>query len=147
MFKSILVSTDGTTQSNHAIKAAAALAKDLGATLTLFHASRTYHALYYPDGAGFAWPPQKQYLKEAAADADKVLTSARALAEKHGVKAATAQASSDSPADAIIAAAKKFKADLIVMASHGRRGLDKLLLGSETQKVLAHTKHPVLVVR
>lgn len=147
MFKSILVSTDGTTQSNNAIKAAAALAKDLDATLTIFHASRTYRSVYYPDAPGLAWPPEKQYLKEAAAGADKVLTSASALAEKHSVKAATAHAYSDSPAEAIIAAAKKAKANLIVMASHGRKGLDKLLLGSETQKVLAHTKLPVLVVR
>ena len=147
MFKSILVATDGTARSNHAVKAAAALAKDLGSTLTLFHATRTYHSLYYPDGAGFAWPPEKQFLKEASAGADKVLASASALAARQGVKAATAHASSDAPADALIAAAKKVKADLIVMASHGRKGLDKLLMGSETQKVLAHSKLPVLVVR
>jgi nucleotide-binding universal stress UspA family protein len=147
IFKSILVATDGTTQSSHAVKTAARLAKDLGSTLTLFHATRTYQSFYYPDGAAIAWPPEKQYLKEASAGADKVLASASALVATQGVKAATAHASSDAPADAIIAAAKNLKADLIVMASHGRRGLDKLLMGSETQKVLAHTKLPVLVVR
>jgi nucleotide-binding universal stress UspA family protein len=147
MFKLILVSTDGTTQSNHAVKTAATLATDLGATLIVFHASRSYQSLYYPDAAGLVWPPEKQYMKEASAGADKLLTRATALAKKLGAKATTAHSYSDSPAEAIIAAAKKFKADLIVMASHGRKGLDKLLLGSETQRVLARTTLPVLVVR
>ena len=147
MFKVILVSTDGTAQSNHAVKAAARLAADLGATLRIFHASRTYEALYFPDGAGLAWPPKENYQKEAAASADKVLKTATALATKIGVKAVTMHSYSASPAEAIIAAAQKSKADLIVMASHGRKGLEKLLLGSETQRVLARTKLPVLVVR
>jgi nucleotide-binding universal stress UspA family protein len=147
MFKLILVSTDGTTQSNHAVKTAAKLATDLGATLMVFHASRSYQSHYYPDAAGLAWPPEKRYMKESLAGADKLLTSATALAKKLGAKATTAHSYSDSPAEAIIAAAKKFNADLIVMASHGRKGLDKLLLGSETQRVLARTTLPVLVVR
>jgi nucleotide-binding universal stress UspA family protein len=94
-----------------------------------------------------AWPPKEQYEKESSAGADKVLANASALAKKSGAKVTTARSYSDAPAEAIIAAAKKFKADLIVMASHGRKGLDKILLGSETQRVLAHTKLPVLVVR
>jgi len=147
MFKVILVPTDGTTPSNHAVKTAAALATDLGASLMVFHASRTYDALYFPDGVGMVWPPKERYQKEAAIGADKVLASASAVAKKLGAKATTAHSYSDSPADAILAAAKKCKADLIVMASHGRKGLDKLLLGSETQRVLARTKLPVLVVR
>jgi len=147
MFKSILVATDGTTQSNQAVKTAATLATDMGATLIVFHASRTYKSFYYPDGVALAWPPEDQYLEKSSAGADKVLTTASALAKKVGVTAKTAHSYSDSPAEAIIAAARKFKADLIVMASHGRKGLDKLLLGSETQKVLARTKLPVLVVR
>ena len=147
MFKLILVSTDGTALSNHAVKVATTLASDLGATLLVFHASRTYEALYFPDGVGMAWPPKEKYQKEAAASADKVLKSACAMAKKADVKVTTAQSYTDSPAEAIIATAKKFKADLIVMASHGRKGLDKLLLGSETQRVLARTKLPVLVVR
>jgi nucleotide-binding universal stress UspA family protein len=147
MFKRILVGTDGTTLSNRAVRAASALAKELGAALTIFYASRTYQSLYIPDGVGFAWPPEEDYSKETSAGAKKLLTRASALAEQRGVKAATVHAYSDSPADAVIAAATKAKADLIVMASHGRKGLDKLLLGSETQKVLARTKLPVLVVR
>ena len=146
MFKVILVATDGTAHSNRAVKTAASLAADLGATLMIFHASRTYQGLYFPDG-GLSWPPRKMYEKEAAAGADKVLKSAIALVSKLGVKATTAHSYSDAPSAAILALAKKSKADLIVMASHGRKGIDKLLLGSETQKVLAQTKQPVLVVR
>ena len=67
MFKVILASTDGTTHSNHSVKAAATLAADLGATLFIFHASRTYEALYFPDEVGMAWPPREKYEKEAAA--------------------------------------------------------------------------------
>ena len=147
MFKFILVPIDGTTQSNHAVKTAAKLAKNLGATLTIYHASRSYKSMYLPEGMPVAWPPEKQFLKEASAAAEKVLTSAVALAKKQGVQATTAHSHNDSPADAILSTAKKLKSDLIVMASHGRTGLDKLLLGSETQRVLARTRLPVLVVR
>ena len=127
MFKRILVPTDGTTPSNHAVKVAAALAKSLGATLTIFHAKRTW--------------------KESSAEADTLLARASALAGKQGARTATSLGSSDAPAEAIIVAATSAKADLIVMASHGRKGLDKLLMGSEMKKVLAGTKLPVLVMR
>ena len=95
MFKVILVPIDGTTQSNRAVKTAAALATDLGATLIVFHASHTYQSLYYPDGVGMTWPPKTQYEKDASAGADKVLGSAGALAKKLGVKATTAHSYSD----------------------------------------------------
>ena len=127
MFKRILVSTDGTAPSNRAVKAAAALAKGLGATLTIFHAQRTW--------------------KESSVEADTLLARASALAKKQGAKTATSLGSSDASAEAIIAAARSAKADLIVMASHGRKGLDRLLMGSEMKKVLAGTKLPVLVMR
>ncbi len=147
MFRRILVATDGTAESNHAVSEAVALAKRLGATLTVFHASPSYEPLYFSEGAGLGWPPKKQYWEEASATADKLLKRAKAVAEKQDVETTLEHASSNSPAQAIIAAATKSKADLIVMASHGRRGLTKLLLGSETQKVLALTTLPVLVTR
>ena len=127
MFKRILVPTDGTTPSNRAVEAAAALAERLGATLTIFHAKRTW--------------------KESSTDADTLLARASALAKKQGAKTTTSLGSSDSPAEAIIAAARSAKADLIVMASHRRKGLDKLLMGSELKKVVAGAKLPVLVMR
>ena len=127
MFTGILVSTDGTAPSNRAVKVAATLAKSLGATLTIFHAQRTW--------------------KESTADADTLLARASTLARKQGAKTATLLGSSDAPAEAIIAAARSTKADLIVMASHGRKGLDRLLMGSEMKKVVAGTKLPVLIMR
>ena len=147
MFKRILVSTDGTPHSNRAVKAAARLASGLDASLVIFHAVPRYQSMYYPDAMGLTWPPEKQYERDATAGAEQVLERAKSLSQKEGIEASTTSAFSDAPSEAIAAAATKTKADLIVMASHGRRGMAKLLLGSETQKVLTHSKIPVLVIR
>ena len=147
MFRQILASTDGSPRSGRAIKAAAELARIHGATLTIFHAIPTYRTPYYAEGMGFAWPSEAQYVKAATRDATGILSKAAALAARQGHEARTMQAQGDDIARAIAAAATKVRADLIVMASHGRKGLGKLLLGSETQKVLACTRTAVLVVR
>lgn len=147
MFRRILVSTDGSPRSNRAIRSAAALARTCGASLTIFHAIPAYRTPYYAEGMSFAWPSETQYLKGTDREAGKLLARARALASKQGVVATTAQVHSSDTSQAIVAAAGKARADLVVMASHGRKGLQKLLLGSETQKVLARTRIPVLVVR
>ena len=147
MFQRILVPTDGTTTSNRAVQAAASVANRFGATLTLFHATPKFRSPYYPDGAVVAWPSQKEYVAEASKVANDLFARVKAPVERKGVKVTTLHVYNDFPAEAIVAAAAKAKADLIVMASHGRKGLQKLLLGSETQKVLALTKLPVLVVR
>ena len=147
MFQRILVPTDGTPTANRAVQVAAGLANQFGATLTLFHALPKFRSHYFPEGAVLAWPPQKEYLAETAKLADDLLARAKSSVERKGVKVATVYAYGDSPAEAIVAAATKAKADVIVIASHGRQGLQKFLLGSETQKVLALTKLPVLVVR
>ena len=147
MFHRILVSTDGSPRSSRAIKTAAELAQTHGATLTIFHAIPTYRTPYYAEGMGFAWPSETQYLKGMGREAARILAGARALAAKQGVASTAVHAQGDDIALAIVAAAGKARADLIVMASHGRKGLGKLLLGSETQKVLARTGVPVLVVR
>ena len=147
MFRHILVSTDGSPRSGRAIKSAAALARISGATLTIFHAIPAYRTPYYAEGMGFAWPSETLYLKGLGRDAARILARARALAAKQGIASTTVHAQGEDIALAIVAAAGKVRADLIVMASHGRKGLGKLLLGSETQKVLARTRIPVLVVR
>ena len=147
MFQRILVPIDGTKSSNRAVQVAAGVANRFGATLTLFHVIPKFRSHYYPEGAAIAWPPEKEYLAESSASADTILSEAKAPVERKGVKVATVHVYNDFPAEAIVAAATKAKADLIVMASHGRKGLQKLMLGSETQKVLALTKVPVLVVR
>ena len=81
------------------------------------------------------------------AEADKILDPVKIKAESAGLEFSSVHAISPSPWEAILAAAKKQKCEAIVMASHGRRGVSALLLGSETQKVLTHSKLPVIVVR
>ena len=147
MFRRILVSTDGSPRSNSAIKSAAALARICDASLTIFHAIPAYRMPYYAEGMSFAWPSETQYQKGTDREAAELLAKAQALAAKQGVAATTAQVRSADTSQAIVTAAGKARADLIVMASHGRKGMQKLLLGSETQRVLARTSIPVLVVR
>lgn len=147
MFKRILCATDGSKRSAHAVKTAAAIAKGTGAALTLFHVSPDYATPYYPDGVMIDWPSEKDYKRDCKAAAEKLFEKDAAVAKKEGVEADTLHVFGDSPAEAILNATKKSKADLIVMASHGRKGFEALLLGSETQKVLARTSVPVMVVR
>ena len=147
MFRRILCATDGTKRSTHAVKTAAALAHGSGALLTLVHVTPDYRTPYYPDGVMIDWPSEKDYKRDCKAAADKVFAKDISTVEKEGAEAQTLHLFGDSPADEILGAAKKAKADLIVMASHGRKGFEALLLGSETQKVLARTNVPVLVVR
>ncbi|APV52059.1 hypothetical protein BWI17_21740 [Betaproteobacteria bacterium GR16-43] len=148
MFKRIFVPIDGTPRSNRAVRAAVTLARGHKGTITLFHATNLYHPPYVAsEGYAFDWPPQSVFRKEAAAAAAKLLAKARKIATAKRVATKVMHTSSDTPARAIVDAARKARADTIVMASHGRTGLEKLLLGSETQKVLAHAKIPVLIVR
>ena len=146
MFKRILVPTDGTAFSNKAVRMAARLAKSTGAKLTIFHAVPGYHAPIYPDMA-VVWPSEAQYRNDTAKSSKAMLNKAKAVAVKEGVAATLLFDYNDSPADGVIKAAQSVKADVIVMASHGRKGLAALLIGSETRKVLAHSKIPVLVAR
>lgn len=147
MFKKILCATDGSKRSAHAVKTAAAVAKGTGATLVLLHVSPEYSTPYYPDGVMIDWPSEKNYKRDCKAAAEKLFAKDAAVAKKEGVDAENLHVFGDSPAESILNAAKKEKADLIVMASHGRKGFEALLLGSETQKVLARTGVPVMVVR
>jgi nucleotide-binding universal stress UspA family protein len=147
MFRRILCATDGSKRSAHAVKTAAGLARTSTASVILVHVTPDYRTPYYPDGVMIDWPSEKDYKRDCKAAADKVFEKDAALALKEGVQVETVHLFGDSPAEEILSAAKKNKADLIVMASHGRRGFEALLLGSETQKVLARTNVPVLVVR
>jgi len=147
MFNSILVPTDGSPRSQRAVKLAAGLAQGSGAGITLLHVSPTYRTPYYPDGVFIDWPNERDYKADCVNAASKLFAAALKLTEAAGVSAKTMQSFSDAPWEEILASAKKAKADLVVMASHGRKGVQALLLGSETQKVLSHSKIPVLVVR
>ncbi len=140
MYRTILVPTDGTELSARAIAHAGGLAKAVSAKVVLFHAAHFYQtpALY-----GGTDRPEE----EAEADARKLLDAAANNASLAGVAVDKQFVISDFPSEAVIEAAAKSNCDLIVMASHGRRGMSAVLLGSETQKVLTHSKVPVLVVR
>ncbi len=148
MYKNILVPIDGSRLSEKAAKEAVGLAKVTGAKLTLFHCVADFPAPVYAESAILAAQVTAgTFRKEAIKHAEQVLDKAARKLEGTGLTVDTVHAVSDLPWEAIVATATKKKCDLILMASHGRRGLSGFLLGSETQKVLTHSKVPVLVVR
>ena len=147
MYHNILVATDGSKLSEKAVNHAIQLAKAVDAKITAFYAAPDYPAPAYADGVIYEPVGRKEYNKLAGVDAERILQPVATKAGASGVQCSTAYAIATSPWEAILAAAKKNKCDAIVMASHGRRGVSALLLGSETQKVLTHSKLPTIVVR
>ncbi|MEQ1881148.1 MAG: universal stress protein [Burkholderiales bacterium] len=147
MYQHILVATDGSRLSDKAAKTATLLAKGVGARLTCFNVMEEYPLPAYSEFGPVVAPPLGAWKQSQKKHALHVLAKVEKLARANGVPCATAFATSHWPYKAIIETAKKRKCDLIVMASHGRRGLGALLLGSETSKVLTHSKIPVLVCR
>jgi nucleotide-binding universal stress UspA family protein len=145
MFRHILLPTDGSRGSEKAIRRALALAKSTGAKVTGFHVIPKFHVFTYR--TEMLEDTKEEYARDSRAHAEQYLAVIEKAAEQAGVSCETAYATSDHPYDAIIQAAQRRKCDLIAMASHGRRGVEGLLLGSETQKVLTHSKIPVLVYR
>ena len=147
MYQRILVATDGSNLSRKAVSSAIALAGLCGAELVVLKVVARYPMTYFEGGmavqAGEVARIEKQWADAAQAVVDAVKKTAMAK----GVKAKGVTVKSDLVSDAVIATAKKHKCDLIVMASHGRRGIKRLLLGSETQLVLTHSHVPVLVLR
>ena len=148
MYKNLLVPTDGSKLSDKAVKEATGLAATLKATVTLYYAVPGYpEPIYAESSMMITYITPQEYRASSAKFAAKVLDRAAAKVAAGGVKVQTYHSESDLPHEGIVAAAKKKRCDLIVMASHGRRGVSGFLLGSETQKVLTHSKIPVLVVR
>jgi nucleotide-binding universal stress UspA family protein len=149
MYKHILVPTDGSALSDKAVEAAIKLAKLAGARITAFHAVEPYplQGAYAAEASGVAELQPEIFAERSEEYARRVLGAVAGSAAEAGVQCATAYASNHSPSKAIIDKARAENCDLIVMASHGRRGLEGFLLGSETQKVLTHTTVPVLVYR
>ena len=147
MYKRILVATDGSTLSKKAVTSAIGLAAACGAELIALKVVPRYPQAYFEGSIPLSVQDvsrvEKQWTDTAQAAVDAVVKSAKAK----NVVAKGITAKSDVVSDAIIAAAKKQNADLIVMASHGRKGIKRLLLGSETQQVLTHSHIPVLVLR
>jgi nucleotide-binding universal stress UspA family protein len=147
MFKHILVPTDGSDLSRSASERAVAFAKSIGAKITFFYAQPDFPLPVYGEGALIDPTTPDQFRRAAKEEADRILAEAKAMAEKENVPCDTDTVVSDTPWEAIIDCAQRHGCDLIFMASHGRRGIAGLLLGSETQKVLTHSKLPVLVYR
>ncbi|MCX7165063.1 MAG: universal stress protein [Rhodocyclales bacterium] len=147
MFKHILVPTDGSQLSSDTAKRAIAFARETGAKVTFFFAKPDYPVAFYGEGALIDPTTPDKFAEMAEQQAKEILAAHEAAAKAEGVVSAAASSVSDIPYEAIIGAAEEAGADLIFMASHGRRGIRGLLLGSETQKVLTHSKIPVLVYR
>ena len=147
MYKHILIPTDGSALSRAAIDAGVKLAKTVGARVTGFHATPPATPLEYKGmfPVGYSEPAERARVIEKAAA--KHLAVIEKAAQAAGVRCKVEHVTDDFPADAIIAAAKRNKCDLIFIASHGRHGFKSSLLGSQTQKVLAQSKVPVLVDR
>jgi nucleotide-binding universal stress UspA family protein len=151
MFRHLLVPTDGSDLSDGTIQHALDFARDAGARVTFFHARESF--LTHIDGALYGEPMvldpsvADQFSRAEDAYTTSVLERARLLAQQAGVECATLAGDNPVIYEAIIEAARSQGCDLIFMASHGRRGLAGLLLGSETQRVLTHSELPVLVFR
>jgi nucleotide-binding universal stress UspA family protein len=146
MFKHLLVPTDGTELSTNTVRRAIAFAAETGAKITFYFAKPEYRAPV-GDAAAFTYSSPEDHTRWADAQAKTVLDPAAHAARDAGVSATTLSTYSNVPYKAIIEAAAAAGCDLIFMASHGRRGISGLLLGSETHKVLTHSKIPVLVYR
>lgn len=147
MFKHILVPTDGSELSSDTVKRAVNFARETGAKITFFYAKPDYPVAYYGEGALIDPTTPEKFAEMAEQQAQEILAAASQQAQAAGVDSTSLSVVSDIPYAAIINAATSADCDLIFMASHGRRGFSGLLLGSETQKVLTHSKVPVLVYR
>ncbi len=147
MFKNILIPVDGSTISRKAAQKGIALARATGARVTGFHVAPAYKFSLHADYLPADFVPPDEFAGKSKAIAKRHLEVVKKSAEAAGVAYGGYYATSDFPADAIVKAAKKYKCDAIFMASHGRTGLSKLILGSETNKVLANTRIPVIVWR
>ena len=147
MFKHILVPTDGSELSQATAKSAVAFAKEAGARITIFFAKPEYPIAYFGEGALIDPTTPEKFAELAEQQATEYMGEVQAMCAEAGVACSTVAATSDVPYEAIIEAADKAGCDLIFMASHGRRGISGFLLGSETNKVLTHSKIPVLVYR
>lgn len=149
MYKRILVPTDGSERSVKAVEGAARFARPLGATLVVMTVVEPYSytnlAEYRPES--IEQYDEQQYDERVTAEAEERLEAARKIAVAAGVEVKTVMVKSFSPAEAIIEQAEKNGCDIIFMASHGRKGIAAVLLGSETQKVLTHSHFPVMVYR
>jgi nucleotide-binding universal stress UspA family protein len=148
MFKHILVSTDGSPLAQKGIQAGVRLAAALGAKVTGVCVIPPWRTPVYGEGVTYGVPRSPAQYKEAMEKAArKALAAVEIEAEMAGVPCATQFVTAERAWEGILRVAKARRCDLLSIASHGRGGLSGLLIGSETQRVLAHSKLPVLVTR
>ena len=147
MYKRILVATDGTALSKKAVRSAIDLAAAVGAELVALYVVPRYPVSYFEGGITISMQDIERTEKQWSDKGQAVVDAVQQTAQAEGVKTEAVIAQSDLVAESIMAAAKKHKCDLVVMASHGRKGITRVLLGSETQHVLTHSTVPVLVLR
>lgn len=145
MFEHLLIATDGSDLAQKALSQGLDLAKALGAAVTVVHVTLPWTAIAVGE-AGIALPPES-YDKMSAESAAEILQDACAEAKRAGMTCATVHIEARTPSEGIIQSAADCGADLIVMSSHGRSGLARLLLGSQANEVVSHSHMPVLICR
>ena len=145
MYAHILIATDGSKLAGKAVQHGIALAKQLGAKITALTVSPPFHTL--TTDTQMIEDTPAQYKTRIQVRAEKILDPITKTAQAAGVPSETIHAEHEHPYQAIIDIAASKHCDLIVMSSHGRRGIAAVILGSETVKVLTHSKIPVLVYR
>lgn len=147
MFKHILIPTDGSDLSKKAVKKGIEFAKTINARITTLHVVPEFRVVADESFVSLTPAAKKRFEQESREKAEKMLNAIVQQAKAQGVRCVAVAEANDLPYQQIIATAKSSKCDLIMMASHGRRGIASVLLGSETAKVLTHSTVPVLVVR
>jgi len=147
MYKRILVATDGSPLAQKAVDSAIELAALCGAELIALRVVPRYPQSYFEGSIPLSADDVARVEKQWNDDGRTTVEAVKAAGEAKGIQVTAVLAKSDIVSDALIAAAQKHEADLIVMASHGRKGVKRLLLGSETMKVLTDSETPVLVLR
>jgi nucleotide-binding universal stress UspA family protein len=145
MYQHILLPTDGSELSTQAVREGIRFAKSLGARVTALHTTPQFYPSQMITQEIIA--RAGEYEAQVKEEAERVLGAVEEAAREAGVACNALHRASDSPWEEIIKVATEQGCDLIVMASHGRHGVSALLLGSETTKVLTHSKIPVLVCR
>jgi nucleotide-binding universal stress UspA family protein len=145
MYTNILIATDGSELAGNAVQHGIALAMRIGAKVTVITVSPPFHV--FTTDTQMIEDTAAQYQARMQQRAEKILGAVAHLSQAAGVACETVHVEHEHPYQAIIDTAASRGCDLIVMASHGRRGISAIVLGSETVKVLTHSKIPILVHR
>ena len=147
IFKHLLLPTDGSPLSDKGVRRGIAFAKQIKARVTALHVVPEFRALADETLFPTSIDVRQRFIEEARARGQRIVDKVAKQAKASRVRCKVIVHPGGLPHEQIIATARKEKCDLIFMASHGRRGLSSVLLGTETSKVLTHSKIPVLVVR